>query len=122
VSFSTLDSCIRLADTFSGACVPETYTPVRLRSLATALTKETGLLHRSAEAPVEASTLGRSLVRPFQMLVREGIVAFFAVYSGFICKSEYTSLVDVSLMLDTRWSALRILWGVPLVGPPQAGI
>lgn len=70
--------------------MPETYAPVRLRHLARQLTKSTGLVHRSAAAPVTpvpvVAALRLSLVRPFQMLVQEGIVAFFAVYSGFICK------------------------------------
>lgn len=78
------------ADVCAGAVVPETYAPVRLRRLAAELTKSTGLVHRSASAPVTRVPVSVaekvSLVRPFQMLVKEGIVAFFAVYSGFICK------------------------------------
>lgn len=65
---------------------------MRMRRLAAGLTRSTGVAHRSAtesatrEGSVSAA-LRVSLVRPFEMLVREGIVAFFAVYSGFICEA-----------------------------------
>ncbi|KAJ9091619.1 hypothetical protein QFC21_007159 [Naganishia friedmannii] len=72
----------------AGALVPETYSLVRLNRLADKLTKTTGYIHRSAQAPATdvaiATTIRVSLIRPFQMLFQEGIVAFFAVYSGFI--------------------------------------
>ena len=62
--------------------------------MAKGLSETTENAYRSALAPVRAvpiTTMFRSsLARPFQMLFREGIVAFFAVYTGFICEFEWS--------------------------------
>lgn len=57
-----------------------------------------------------------SLIRPFQMLFQEGIVAFFAVYSGFICEFDEYSIHSAQLLtIPLRWPPVRILRRVPLV-------
>jgi hypothetical protein len=101
-----------------GACVPETYAPVRLRRLAAARTKATGVGHRSAADSGTRVDVGAalrvSLVRPFQMLVREGIVAFFAVYSGFICELFLVNTKDTANSFFRR-TAVRLLRRLPMV-------
>lgn len=88
-----------------GACVPETYAPVRLSGMAKDLSETTENVYRSALAPARVvpitTMLRSSLVRPFQMLFREGIVAFFALYTGFICELDgrsTTMLLDLLIM------------------------
>lgn len=71
-----------------GLLVPETYAPVRIQRYAARMTKATGKLHRSEFSVIKTVTLGEklkmSLSRPFSLLGTELIIAFFALYSGFI--------------------------------------
>ncbi|KAJ9095218.1 hypothetical protein QFC20_006695 [Naganishia adeliensis] len=86
----------------AGAVASETYAPVRMRRLAANLTESTGLVHRSALEPVTrvpvSAALKVSLVRPFQMLFREGDSGVLRGVFG----------------LHLR-PALRVLWRVSLV-------
>ena len=87
---------------------------------AARLTKTTGYVYRSLQAPTAdipfATTMRVSLIRPFQMLFQEFIVAFFAVYSGFKCEfDKYPTHSAQSLTIPLRWSPVRILRRVPLV-------
>lgn len=76
---------------FVGLLVPETYAPVRIRHHAARLTKSTGRVHRSIQDLASnlslGAKIGASLQRPFELLFGEPIIAFFCVYSGFICES-----------------------------------
>lgn len=48
------------------------------------------------------------------MLFREGIVAFFAVYSGFICESRWCPTCTTANPARRR-PVIRFLWRIPLV-------